>query len=205
MSALPAGYAEGLEGPIELQRWCRTCAELVLFDDRDHKCLWCETETVPAAEAAMTERRRPMAIAPAATTCKIDGCEEEPTSRAGIYAGLCDTHRDEARANRQPAGGGSGYVSMVRQLLPLARELDKAKRKLETVGVPQTLRAELQEATSRATAQPNPDNLERLEKAAKALRKAAGKSGPAETAHTEAERKFKLALGAIAADFRAGA
>lgn len=202
MSALTAGYAEGLDGPVEVQRWCPGCRQFVVADSRTQACLWCEGKTVPAAAAAAaTTERRPL-VAIAVRICKIDGCESEAASSAGIYAGLCDTHREEAKKTRQPSGGGNGYVARVRALVPLARELDKAQRKLDTVGASDALKEELQQATRRATIEASPANLERLEKAAKALRLASGRSGPAEAAYAEAERKFKLALGAIANDFR---
>jgi hypothetical protein len=200
VSALARGYAEGLDDPVEVQRWCPSCREFVLAHEQTHACLWCEAATVPAAAAATTERRRPMAIA--VRTCKIDGCHEEPSAMAGLYAGLCETHRDEARATRKPTGGGNGYVARVRALVPLARELDKTKRRLDVVGAPQQLQEELAEASRVATASPSPENLQRLEKAAKTLRRAAGRSGPATQAFEEAERRFKLALGSIANDFR---
>ena len=203
MSALPAGYAQGIDGPVELQRWCAECGELVLFDDHEKRCLWCRSETLPAVHAGATERRRPMAIA-LATTCKIDGCHEEAASRGGIYAGLCETHRDEAKANRQPTGGGNEYVDRIRALVPLARNLDRAKKQLEKTGAPSDLKNEFAEASRIAAAQPTKERLERAETAAKKLRRSLSRGQTIETTHAEAERKFKLALGAIAADFRAG-
>lgn len=200
MSALPRGYADGVDAPVEVQRWCPNCRQLVLAHDRTQQCLWCEELTVPAADAATTEGRPLMAIA--VMTCKIDGCTEERAATAGIYGGLCVTHRDEARATRKPPGGGNGYIDRVRALIPLARELDKAKRRLDTVGAPDALKEELAEAARKAQLTSSPENLERLEKAAKALRRASGRSEPATQIFGEAERKFKLALGAIANDFR---
>lgn len=133
MSALARGYAEGLEGPVEIQRWCPSCREFVLAHPDTNACLWCEGQTVPAATAATTERRPLMAIA-VRTTCKIDGCETEPAVQSGIYAGLCETHRDQAKATRKPTGEGNGYMQRVRALLPLARELDKTKKRVESTG-----------------------------------------------------------------------
>lgn len=59
----------------------------------------------------------------------------------------------------------------------------------------------MSEAARKAQISPTPENLERLEKAAKTLRHASTRSAPAKATAAEAERKFKLALGAIAADF----
>jgi hypothetical protein len=87
--------------------------------------------------------------------------------------------------------------------VPLARELDKAKKRIDSTGNSEALKEALVEASRKATISPTPENLEQLEKAAKTLRRASGRSEPATQAHEEAERKFKLALGAIANDFRA--
>lgn len=63
MSALPAGFAEGVDGPLEVSRWCPTCAERVLFHDGTLHCLWCDTPTTPADRCAPREKRMGLPIA----------------------------------------------------------------------------------------------------------------------------------------------
>lgn len=206
VSALPAGYELGVDGPFEMHRWCPECRDLVVAHEHKPECLWCGTPTVPAAEAN-TERSNPMAIA--VTTCKH--CTNEAADSRGIYAGLCTHHKELARAARANghAGGGNaskssdGYASRVRALLPAARALDRARTKLEAAGSKEKQRAAFQEASRAATAIPNEDNLARLEAATKELRKGAPRRQTAQVGHDATERTFKLELAAIARDFRA--
>ncbi len=82
-----------------------------------------EVVRLPAWAGAVTDdvrtprRRRPMTemlqdLSPTASPrCKVDGCDGEPVSRLGPYAGLCDTHRGERKATR-PAGRGRRLVAV---------------------------------------------------------------------------------------------
>lgn len=98
---------------------------------------------------------------------------------------------------------GGGYTARVRALLKPARSLDQAKRKLAGAGTDEQLKAEFAEASRRASGVPNEENLARLELATKALRRGAPRQDAARRKYADAEREFKLALGAIAVDFRA--
>lgn len=107
MSALPVGYAHGIDGPVEVTRWCPECQDLVIARD-DKRCSWCDTPTTPAAG----ERGAPMAIATETRPCKIEGCEEDANTRydRGPFARLCATHIEERRVelstvNSRPGGG----------------------------------------------------------------------------------------------------
>lgn len=205
MSVLPVGYAHGIDGPLEVSRWCPKCQDLVIARD-DHRCSWCDNETVPATERGPA----PMATATETRTCKIEGCGNPSEDMAGPYGRLCLKHKTEARSARQSGGGtvsrlptGEGYAARVRALLKPARALDLARQKLDAAGTNDSLKAEFDEASRRAQAVSNAENLERLEKATKALRRGAPRLDAARRKHGEVERDFKLALGAIARDFRA--
>lgn len=100
-------------------------------------------------------------------------------------------------------GAAAGYVARVRALLAPAKSLDQAQRKLDNAGTNATLKEAFDVASRRASGSPTGENLELLEKATKALRRGAPQAEKARAAFNEAERKFKLELGAIARDFRA--
>lgn len=92
----------------------------------------------------------------------------------------------------RPSKPGS-YVARVRALTPLARRLDKAAERLGGTAAEQ----EFKQAARLAEGQPTPEHLDRLQKAIRALSGGAR----AQAVHAEAEKEFKLALGAIAHDF----
>lgn len=206
MSVLPAGYEHGVAGPVEVSRWCPACGEFALAHERTGLCMWCDGPTVAATEAPPIERKTVVED----VTCKIDGCNQLEEQHYGKYGRLCLNHRAEAvEANggtapaTRPVVADGEFLKRVRALGGPARALDKAKRKLSAVSTNEELQAEFAEASRRATATATAENLERLANAVGALRRDAPKRQQAQSTYDDAERQFKLALGAIAKDLRA--
>jgi hypothetical protein len=125
--------------------------------------------------------------------CKVEGCTNEAQASTGIYGRLCARHAEEKRSSRAPAAA-DGLAGQVRALIPLAVEVDRAKKRLDANGAVQKLEAELAEAIRRATGAPTDENLTRLEQATKALKRARPKHGTLEQHHRSAHQKFRVAL-----------
>lgn len=122
----------------------------------------------------------------------------DPPIEKGAPMSAVTTHE----TSHTSAATGDSYVARVKALAPAARALDRAKRKLAAGGSNESLKAAFDEALRRANGVPTPENLERLEQASKALRRGTPAREKAQAAHKDAERAFKLALAAIAQDFR---
>jgi hypothetical protein len=71
------------------------------------------------------------------THCSVPDCPEAARHR-GPFKAMCDRHWEEARLRRQK---GTGLEQQVKELLPLARRLQRARERYEPV------RTELAEAT----------------------------------------------------------
>lgn len=213
-AALPAGFAEGLDGPVEVSRWCPDCRELVLAHDTTGCCLWCSTETLPAIAGA-TERGDGMSTTAVETqTCKIEGCTDEPYAKVGMYGGLCTRHADEAREARRANGSGGGNASRprsssaagltgkVRTLVPLARKVDRSRTRASALPSTERAEAELAEAIRRVQGAQNAANLARLEEATKALKSLQPAREKAAADQADAEREFRAALSLIVESLR---
>lgn len=99
----------------------------------------------------------------------------------------------------------NSLAARVRALVKHARVVDQAKAQLDHLPNTDKLRAEFNEATRRAGAAPNDDNLQRLERASKALRVGAvsKRAERVTNAHADALHKFRLELGRLANDTKA--
>lgn len=104
----------------------------------------------------------------------------------------------------RPADPNS-LAARVRALVKHARAVDQAKVELDRLPNTDKLRAEFNEATRRASVGPHDENLQRLERASKALRAGVNsKRGERVTnAHADALHKFRLELGRLASDTKA--
>lgn len=198
-------------GVIVMGVWCPTCREEV-GPLRDGTCSGCnrrvyDEDQLSARDAiAALQTPRPggpmTATAVATRTCKIENCIAEAEDNAGPYALLCATHKQEARAARAsspPAPrssrtGGASLADQARKLVPLARNLDKARTQLAVLPDQTAAKAAFDEASRRASASPTADNLSRVGETLKQLQTTAPKRTKLENEVSSAERALGLAL-----------
>lgn len=135
----------------------------------------------------------------------MPGCGKPVEDRTGRYARLCASHKTELReANARAFGGGSrgkaedATVASVRALVPAARKLDVARRRVAKLP-PATKAKEVFDAAARA-AQLNPsaENLAALDAATRELRAGLPRREKLEADLAAAALAFRAALAGLA-------
>ena len=140
--------------------------------------------------------------------CKQPGCTRDATAKMGPYAGLCDDHAEQARKVRSdtarrsgggsPRSNGSGMADAVRELLPLARKLDRLQGRLAALSEDSDAKNAVDEAIRRYQGVPSGENLAALNEATKAAAKGQPQREKLAADVDEADRTFKAALTKLA-------
>lgn len=161
------------------------------IDSADCAIVGCPSEAEPGSEFCRLHANS------RAARCKIEGCENPPASMAGPYARLCAEHREEERerrANPPAATTADSLAAQARAVVPLAAKLDRLRARLRQLPSNERARAAFDEASRRASVNPTPENLARVQAAIRELQKSAPKRVQIESEIAHVERAIGLAL-----------